>query len=231
MAPKRRQHDKAEAQQTLIAEITDETAETAGLTGRQVLSPRLLAALAKVRREAFVPPSEAELAYINAPLPIGHGQTISQPFIVAIMTELLDLEPGDVVLEIGSGSGYQAAILAELARQVYGVEVIPELVENARRALAAEGYRNVEIRCGDGAQGWAEHAPYDAIIVTAAAAQIPPALVAQLRAGGRMVVPVGESGRRQILVLLEKDKADRVTQRDIMDVAFVPLVPGAAGSS
>jgi protein-L-isoaspartate(D-aspartate) O-methyltransferase len=157
-------------------------------------------------------------------LPIGGGQTISQPFIVAIMTELLDLKEADIVLEIGTGSGYQAAILAELARQVYSVEVIPELAENARRALAAESCRNVEISCGDGALGWPAHAPYDAIIVTAAAAHIPPALVEQLRPGGRMVIPVGKPHGRQELVLVEKDKTGKIARRDIMGVAFVPLV-------
>ncbi len=214
--------------QALLAEISDETAATGGLTGRKALSPRLLAALAKVRREAFVPEGEVQLAYVNSPLPIGHNQTISQPFIVAIMTELLDIEPHHIVLEIGTGSGYQAAILAELAHKVYSVEVIPELAENARRALAAEGYHNVEIRCGDGALGWPDHAPYDAIIVTAAAAQIPPALTAQLRPGGRMIIPVGARHWQQRLEIIEKDAAGRVKRRDIMGVAFVPLVTGAA---
>lgn len=208
----------------LIAEISSEVAETAAMTGRKALSPNLLAALSKVRREAFVPEAEAPLAYLNAPLPIGSGQTISQPFIVAIMTELLDLKPGDIVLEIGTGSGYQAAILAELAHQVYSVEVIAKLAESARRALAAEGYHNVEIRWSDGALGWPEHAPYDAIIVTAAAAHIPQALLAQLRPGGRMIVPVGKQHGRQMLVLIEKDAMGKIKRHDIMGVAFVPLV-------
>jgi protein-L-isoaspartate(D-aspartate) O-methyltransferase len=222
----RGKNDKAvaERKQALIAEIVRETAETAAMTGRDALSPRLLGALSKVRREAFVPEIEAPLAYVNAPLPIGSGQTISQPFIVAIMTELLDLQPDDVVLEIGTGSGYQAAILAELARKVYSVEVISELAEIGRRALAAGGYRNVEIRCGDGALGWTEHAPYDAIIVTAAAAQIPEALLTQLRPGGRMVIPVGKPHERQRLIMIQKDAAGDLSRRDIMGVAFVPLV-------
>lgn len=190
------------------------------------MSSRLLTALSKVRREAFVPASEAALAYINAPLPIGHGQTISQPFIVAIMTELLDLEPDDVVLEIGTGSGYQAAILAELARKVYGIEIVPDLAENARQALAKEGYHNVEVRCGDGNKGWPEHAPYDAIIVTAGAEGVPPALLVQLKPGGRMIIPVGEFYADQRLVLIEKDGAGKIEQQDIMGVAFVPLVAG-----
>ena len=213
-----------DTKQALIDEIVSETAETATLTGRETLSPKLLAALAKVRREAFVPASEVQLAYLNTPLPIGHGQTISQPFIVAIMTELLDPEPEDVVLEIGSGSGYQAAILAELVHKVYGVEIVPELVKNARRALADEGYRNVEIRCGDGNDGWPEHAPYDAIIVTAGAADVPPALLSQLKPGGRMIIPVGELYAIQRLVLITKDAAGKIDQKDVLGVAFVPLV-------
>lgn len=212
--------------QALIEELVAETAATAEMTGRKALSPRLLTALSKVRREAFVPASEAALAYINAPLPIGHGQTISQPFIVAIMTELLDLEPDDVVLEIGTGSGYQAAILAELARKVYGIEIVPDLAENARQALAKEGYHNVEVRCGDGNKGWPEHAPYDAIIVTAGAEGVPPALLVQLKPGGRMIIPVGEFYADQRLVLIEKDGAGKIEQQDIMGVAFVPLVAG-----
>lgn len=212
--------------QALIAELVSEAAETATMTGRRELSPRLLAALSKVKREAFVPDAEVQFAYINAPLPIGHGQTISQPFIVAIMTELLDLEPDDVVLEIGTGSGYQAAILAELAHQVYGVELVPELAETARRALAKEGYHNVEVRCGDGSEGWPEHAPYDAIIVTAGAERVPPALLAQLKPGGRMIIPVGELYVHQVLVLIEKDQAGKIEQREIMGVAFVPLIEG-----
>lgn len=212
--------------EALIADIVRETAETAALTGRETLRPAVLAALAKVRREAFVPKEEAKYAYINAPLPIGSGQTISQPYIVAIMTELLDLERENSVLEIGTGSGYQAAILAELARQVYSIEVVAELAEGARRALAAEGYRNIEIRCGDGALGWPEFAPYDAIIVTAAAAKVPPALLDQLRPGGRMVIPIGEAYATQMLVRITKDAQGKIDRRDIMAVAFVPLVAG-----
>ncbi len=163
-----------DARQGLITEIEAEIAETATLTGRTRLSPGVRAALAMVRREAFVSDAAAPYAYVNAPLPIGHGQTISQPFIVALMTELLDLEPDEIVLEVGTGSGYQAAILAELARQVYSIEVIPELAAAARAALAREGCVNVDVRCGDGALGLPDLAPFDAIIVTAAAPEIPP---------------------------------------------------------
>jgi len=212
----------------LIAEIEAETAATAGLTGRKALSPRVHAALEKVRREAFVPDEEQGLAYINAPLPIGHGQTISQPFIVAIMTELLDLAENQTVLEIGTGSGYQAAILAALARRVYTIEVIAPLAESARAALAREGCRNVEVRCSDGAKGWPEQAPFDAIIVTAAAVEIPPALTAQLRRGGRMIIPVGPQYGIQHLTLVTKDAQGAIATRDIMDVAFVPLT-GSTG--
>jgi protein-L-isoaspartate(D-aspartate) O-methyltransferase len=208
----------------MIAEIEAETAATAGLTGRATLSPRVLAALSTVRREAFVPEGEVSYAYDNTPLPIGHHQTISQPFIVAIMTELLDLKADDVVLEVGTGSGYQAAILAELARHVYTIEVIPELAARARAALARAGCANVEVRCGNGAAGWPEHAPFDAIIVTAAAPTIPPALIAQIRPGGRMIVPVGRAVIDQSLVLVEKSASGEVAMRDMLPVAFVPLV-------
>jgi len=212
-----------DAHREMIAEIEAEAAATAYSTGRKKLSPPVLAALAKVRREAFVSGSEAPYAYANSPLPIGHGQTISQPFIVALMTELLDLAPGDTVLEVGTGSGYQAAILAELVRQVYTIEVIPELAAGARAALARESCTNVEVRCGDGALGWPEHAPFDAIIVTAAARAIPDALIEQLRPGGRMIIPVGRGVFEQSLVLLEKGADGEVTTRDVLSVAFVPL--------
>jgi protein-L-isoaspartate(D-aspartate) O-methyltransferase len=210
--------------EALIAEIEGETAETAHLTGRAKLSPRIVAALRQVPREAFVLEADIAEAYDNAPLPIGHGQTISQPFIVAIMTELLDIEPDQSVLEIGTGSGYQAAILAALARKVWSVEVVPALAERARAALAKAGCANVDIRCGDGALGWPEHAPYDAIIVTAAAPSIPPALIAQLKPGGRLIAPVGCAFEKQSLTLIEKRASGAIAQREIMPVAFVPLV-------
>src|SRR5262249_40926600 len=148
---------------------------------------------AKVPRHEFVPAAEERHAYINNALPIGHGQTISQPYIVALMTDLLDPEPDHCVLEIGTGSGYQAAVLAELVRQVYSMEVIPELAMAARERLLRLGYRNIDIALGDGNGGWPEHAPYDGVIVTAASQKVPEALLAQLRNGGRMAVPIGES--------------------------------------
>jgi len=208
----------------LLREIDREMAATAAYTGRDRLRPAVRAALARVPREAFVPEGMEELAYANHPLSIGHGQTISQPYIVALMTEVLDLGPEDTVLEVGTGSGYQCAVLAELARAVYSVETIPELAGTAGERLARLGYRNVHTHCGDGALGWPEHAPYDAIIVTAAARAVPPALVEQLAPGGRMVIPVGVSWLGQDLILLTKDTDGRVHSRDLLAVAFVPLV-------
>jgi protein-L-isoaspartate(D-aspartate) O-methyltransferase len=210
----------------LLADIDTEMRVTASWTGRAQLSPRVAAALAKVRREAFVAHGSEHAAYENRPLPIGCGQTISQPYIVAIMTELLDLQPTDKVLEIGTGSGYQAAVLAELTDNVYSIEVIPELAQRAAAALATEGYHNIKLRTGNGAFGWPEEAPFDAIIVTAAAPEIPPALIAQLRASGRMMIPVGPHRGDQTLVLITKNDAGEVTQRDILPVAFVPLTNG-----
>ena len=211
----------------LIDEIRRDFADTASWTGRPAPSLQLLAALAAVDRADFVPPSEVEYAYVNAPLPIGHGQTISQPYIVAIMTDLLELAPQDAVLEIGTGSGYQAAVLAKLARQVYSIEVVPELAARAARTLQRLGYANVEVKSGDGHAGWPEKAPFDAIIVTAAAAQIPGALVQQLKPGGRMVVPVGPPGGEQKLTLIEKTAAGETRSRVVLPVAFVPMVKKA----
>jgi protein-L-isoaspartate(D-aspartate) O-methyltransferase len=207
----------------LIAEIEAEARETAAWTGRDRFAPRVIAALRKVRRERFVPDREAVRAYVNAPLPIGCGQTISQPFIVALMTDLLDLRPVDRVLEVGTGSGYQAAVLAELAGAVFSTEVIPELADVAKHALAREGYGTVVLRVGDGGHGWPEHAPFDAIIVTAAARHVPPALVEQLRVGGRLVIPVGAPCGDQELRVLRKSSDGSVTSHAVLPVAFVPL--------
>ena len=173
-----------------------------------------------------MPPGSERAAYENRPLPIGHGQTISQPFVVALMTELLDLQPDDSVLEVGTGSGYQAAVLAELAGKVCSIEVIPELAASAAESAGGQGYGNVELRTGDGGLGWPERAPFDAIMVTAAAPDVPPALVEQLRPGGRMVIPVGPRHGDQELLLITKDAAGTVTQRTILPVAFVPLTGG-----
>ncbi len=208
----------------LLAEIDAEMVETAASTGRRALSPRVRAALVKVPRERFVTADEAPYAYLNTPLPIGHGQTISQPFVVALMTELLDLAPDSRVLEIGTGSGYQTAVLAEVASHVFSLEVVPELAEQAKGRLAALGYANVTVRQGDGNLGWPEEAPFDAIIVTAGAPDVPPALVDQLKPGGRLVIPVGRWPRSQTLTLVVKDAAGRVRSEGVLPVAFVPLV-------
>ncbi len=191
-----------------------------------ITDPRVLDAIRRVPRAEFVPPEVREHALSDLPLPIGYGQTISQPYVVALMTQLLRLTPEDRVLEIGTGSGYQTAILAELAREVYSVEAIKALAESARERLQRLGYTNVHIRHGDGAQGWPEHAPYDAIIVTAAPEQIPAALVAQLAEGGRMVIPVGPEFTEQMLYLVEK-RGGRILSQPIAPVRFVPLVSPA----
>jgi protein-L-isoaspartate(D-aspartate) O-methyltransferase len=212
--------------QTMIEEIAAEAAATADYTGRSAFDGRVMAALASVPRHEFVPPTEEAYAYINNALPIGHGQTISQPYIVALMTDLLDPQPNHSVLEIGTGSGYQAAVLSELVRQVYSIEVIPELAAEAAERLRRLGCRNVSVKAGDGNAGWPEHAPYDGIIVTAAAAKVPEALLAQIRNGGRMVIPVGGSGSQE-LMLIEKSASGVIASRTILPVAFVPLVGGS----
>jgi protein-L-isoaspartate(D-aspartate) O-methyltransferase len=207
----------------MLDEIAADAAATAAYTGRAAFDPRVMQALATVPRHAFVPAGEERHAYVNNALPIGHGQTISQPYIVALMTEMLEPQPDDVVLEIGTGSGYQAAVLSQLVRHVYSIEVIPELAEEARERLSRLGFANVSIRVGDGNAGWPEHSPFDGIIVTAAAAGIPGELLAQLGNGGNMVIPVG-SPHRQELLLIEKSATGEARQRDLLPVAFVPLV-------
>ena len=191
------------------------------------MSPAVRAALGKVERHRLVPPQEVPLAYGNFPLSIGAGQTISQPYIVALSTDLIGPGPGQVVLEVGTGSGYQAAILAEIVAKVYSIEVVPELGRSAAERLAALGYANVELRVGDGYGGWPEKAPFDAIVVTAAAPQVPPALVDQLRPGGRMVIPLGERGGAQELALVSKHADGRVERKSVLPVRFVPLVHDA----
>ncbi|MGH6781969.1 MAG: protein-L-isoaspartate(D-aspartate) O-methyltransferase [Sphingomonadaceae bacterium] len=207
----------------LLDEIRRDAAATADATGRPAFSRRLMMAMELVPRHRFVPPSQIAQAYQNRPLPIGHGQTISQPYIVALMTELLDTEAGDVVLEVGTGSGYQAAVLAKLVRQVYTMEIIAPLATGAATRLATLGYTNVEVRTADGYYGWPEHGPYDGILVTAAANSIPPPLIAQLKPGGRMLIPVGAPFHTQDLILLEKDTRGSIRSRSILPVAFVPL--------
>lgn len=208
----------------LLERVVAETRETGDLTGCYELSEGVLRALATVPRHRFVPVEQLELAYADMPLPIGRGQTISQPFIVALMTELLQPDPQAVVLEIGTGSGYQTAVLASLVRQVYSVERIPELAEAAMRRLRELDYANIEVRSDDGGRGWEERAPFDAIMVTAAAATVPPALVRQLKPGGRLVIPVGEPHRSQDLRVIGKDEQGVVVTRSVLPVVFVPLV-------
>mgnify|MGYP000846881653 FL=1 len=208
----------------LLEQVIAETRGTADLTGCAKLSEPVLRALAAVPRHRFVPPAQLAWAYADSPLPIGCGQTISQPFIVALMTELLALDTRSVVLEVGTGSGYQTAMLASLARRVYSVERIPALAEAAERRLGELGIANVEIRIADGYRGWEEKAPFDAIIVTAAAAEVPPALVRQLKPGGRLAIPVGPQHRSQDLRVICKDESGVSHSRSVLPVVFVPLV-------
>jgi len=207
----------------MVAEIEDMMRETRRDTGRAALSDRVTNALLKVERHRFVPESQVGHAYYNRPLSIGHGQTISQPYIVALMTDLLDVGPGDKVLEVGTGSGYQAAVLAEIVRAVYSIEIVEPLGREAARALAAAGYRNVHTRIGDGYAGWPEEAPFDAIIVTAAAPSVPQPLIDQLKAGGRLVIPVGAQYDAQSLYVVTKDARGAISRRKALDVRFVPL--------
>jgi len=216
------------ARRALIETIEREVGWGGTGDGGAALDPRVLDALLRVPRERFVPPDLAARAYDNRPLPIGHGQTISQPLVVAVMTHLLRLEPASRVLEVGTGSGYQAAILAELAAEVVTVEVVEALAREAREKLEGLGYRNLRFEIGDGAAGCPAWAPYDAILVTAAAPTIPPALIEQLARGGRLVIPLGRHPLSQELILLEKDVQGVVQESRLFPVAFVPLT-GAGG--
>ncbi len=210
--------------QRMMADIESEVKYTRSMIGKDELDPRVMAVMAEVRREEFVPPNLKFAAFDNGPLPIGHGQTISQPYIVALMTDMLALEPQDRVLEIGTGSGYQTAILSLLCAKVYTMEVVKELSEAAETRLKRLGYENIEATAGSGYGGWAQHAPYDGIIVTAAATHIPPALVEQLKPGGHMVIPVGQPYSHQELMLVEKDEKGQIRVKSVLGVAFVPLV-------
>ena len=210
----------------MLGEIDATYAATRAETGLERMSAPVRAAMRKVERHRLVPQSEASRAYYNHPLPIGSGQTISQPYIVALSTDLLNPKPTDVVLEVGTGSGYQAAVLAEVVKQVYSIELIESLGKAAAAQLAALGYRNIEVRIGDGYRGWPEKAPFDAIVVTAAAPHVPAALIEQLKPGGRMVIPVGASAETQVLKLLTRRADGGVDERRVLPVRFVPLVPG-----
>jgi len=212
----------------LLAEIAANASETAHWTGREAFSDAVMAAMKRVPRHEFVGPDMAAAAYANRPQPIGHGQTISQPYIVALMSDLLDLRPTDRVLEIGTGSGYQAAVLAELCAHVYSVETVAKLAILAGERLKRLGFDNVTVRTGNGFDGWTEEAPFDAVIVTAAPDHIPETLIDQLAPGGRMAVPVGRQHETQFLFRLVKDRDGKVTKQDVLPVAFVPMVGESA---
>jgi len=205
--------------QDLMEAIRIHSQLAASTTGRPDLDDRVMDAIAKVPRHAFVPVEVQAMAYANVPLPIGHGKTISQPFIVAMMTDLLDIRRDDWVLEIGTGLGYQAAILAELAGAVYSVELIEDLAKSAKRRLERQGYTNIRLRVGNGFHGWPEHAPFDKIIATAAPDLIPPPLIYQLKPGGRMVLPVGLPDD-QHLIVVDKDREGRLTTKELLQVRF-----------
>ncbi|MFQ5983586.1 MAG: protein-L-isoaspartate(D-aspartate) O-methyltransferase [Woeseiaceae bacterium] len=195
----------------------------AGDTLRDAIDESVLGSLGVVERHRFVPDRQKRFAYENRPLPIGHGQTISQPYIVALMTDLVKPDEDDVVLEVGTGSGYQAAILSGLVKRVYTIEIVPPLARQAEARLKRLGYDNVTTRLGDGYYGWEDHAPFDSIVVTAAASHVPPPLVEQLRPGGRMVIPVGGRFMTQQLLLIEKTEEGEVRSFQIAAVRFVPL--------
>lgn len=208
---------------TLVDIIKYDVLRTRDFLNQEALDDRVLDALRKVPRHEFVPDDQRPYAYQNRPLPIGYGQTISQPYIVAVMTDLLKLKKNDRTLEIGTGSGYQAAILAELADSVYSIEIVEPLAKQAATNLKRAGYDAVHTRTGDGYYGWEEAAPFDGIVVTAVASHIPPPLIKQLKPGGRMIIPVGAPFMTQYLVLVSKDTDEKVTTRQILPVSFVPL--------
>jgi protein-L-isoaspartate(D-aspartate) O-methyltransferase len=208
--------------QQMLVEISAGIFHVSNVLGKTALDDRVITAIGKVPRHEFVPLELQPYAYANIPLPIGFEKTISQPFIVALMTDLLDLSENDTVLEIGTGLGYQAAILAQLARQVYSIEIIEELARQAKQRLRRQGCSNIEIKIANGYYGWSEHAPFDKVIVTAAPDLIPPPLIHQLKAGGKMVIPAGLPDAQQ-LVLVEKNGAGRVTTQEILQVRFSQL--------
>jgi protein-L-isoaspartate(D-aspartate) O-methyltransferase len=207
----------------MIRLIEADVRSTSHYLKQSSLDPRVFEAMAKVPRHEFVPPQVIDKAYQNRPLPIGHGQTISQPYIVAIMTDLLDVEPDHRILEIGTGSGYQAAVLAEIGARVWSIEIIEALGIQVKTRLPRLGYDQVEVRLGDGYYGWPEHAGFDAIIVTAAASHVPPPLLQQLKPGGKMIIPVGNQFSTQQLVLITRGEDDEFITRQVLPVRFVPL--------
>ncbi len=210
----------------MVAEIEQNVRDISEYTGRATLDDTVIAAIAKVPRHEFVPLPQRHLSYLNRPLPIGNGQTISQPLIVALMSDLANVDGSSIVLEIGTGSGYQAVILAEIAEHVYTIEIIESLGRQARDTLARLDYKNVTVEIGDGYRGMPEFAPFDAIIVTAAPDHVPEPLIQQLRPGGRLVIPVGTAGAVQSLQVLHKDSVGRVSRTDMIPVRFVPLTRG-----
>jgi protein-L-isoaspartate(D-aspartate) O-methyltransferase len=223
LCPARAREDLAAQRARLVREIEAVTRATAVETGRAALRPAVLQAISRVPRHRFVPAALAASAYADRPLPIGAGQTISQPFVVALMTDLIEPEPVFRVLEVGTGSGYQAAVLAECVAQVYTIEIVASLGARARTLFAELGYRNIDVRIGDGYDGWPDAAPFDAIVVTAAPERIPQPLVDQLKPGGRMVVPVGARDTTQDLVVITKAADGKTLTRSVLPVRFVPL--------
>jgi protein-L-isoaspartate(D-aspartate) O-methyltransferase len=215
----------------MLHTIEREARFTALMTGRSSFDPRVMEAIEQVPRDSFVLPQMIDLAFENKPLPIGYGQTISQPYIVALMTDLLEPQPTQTILEIGTGSGYQSAILAQLVHQVYSLEIIASLAAEAADLVSRLGYTNIDIKTGDGHSGWPEHAPYDGIIITAAAHRLPPALLNQLKPGGRLVIPVGRPYMTQNLLLIQKDMNGKPHSRKILEVAFVPMTNESHESS
>lgn len=207
----------------MIRDIEAEVELTRHLIGKKTLDPRVMDAMKRVPRDEFVPPEAEAYAFYNGPVSIGYGQTISQPYIVALMTDLLNPKASDVILEVGTGSCYQAAVLSLLVKKVYTVEIIEELAREANDRLQRLGYPNVEILTGDGYYGWPDHAPYDGIIVTAAAPAIPEPLIEQLKTGGRLVIPIGLPSQYQELMMVEKKAGGELETRTVLGVAFVPL--------
>lgn len=215
--------DFTELRRQMVEQITMHTSFVSDKIGKASLDERIIAIIDDVPRHEFVPEELRRFAYVDAPLPIGHGKTISQPFIVALMTDLLEVQPGDFVLEVGTGLGYQAAILSRLSKKVYSVEIIEELAKEAERRLRKQGYRNIEFGVGDGSSGWPEHAPFDKILVAAAPELIPPSLLNQLKPGGKMVIPAGIEDAQQ-LMFVEKDESGRLHTQEMLQVRFSPLV-------
>lgn len=214
--------------ENMIKEMEIDMKGTDGVIGRQSFHKKVMDAMSKVPRHEFVQSHLKPFAYLNRPLPIGHGQTVSQPFIVALMTDLLEIDKGDTVLEIGAGSGYHSAVLAELAKEVYTIEIIKDLGEQARKRLRRLNYKNIRVRVADGYYGWDERSPFDAVIVTCAAGHIPPPLLKQLKPGGRMVIPIGGVYDVQMLMIVTKDVSGTIKTRQVIPVRFVPMT-GRAG--